>query len=98
MQLQRGDDAKIYFDTKSVADEQEADKVVLKASHGGALESIHGVISVGKQLIISGNVGPETGSIKFDGSVALYGTVLAGFFLISTGDISVEGNEGITNG
>ncbi|WP_186670544.1 FapA family protein [Sporosarcina sp. BP05] len=94
---QRGDDAKIYFDTKSVADEQEADKVVLKASHGGALESIDGLISVRKQLIISGNVGPETGSIKFDGSVAIYGTVLAGYSVNATGDISVEGNEGITN-
>nr|WP_255551092.1 FapA family protein [Sporosarcina sp. E16_8] len=94
---QRGNDAKIYFDRKSVTDEQEADKVVLKASHGGALESIDGLISVGKQLIISGDVGPETGSIKFDGSVAVYGTVLAGFSVNATGDISIEGNEGITN-
>ncbi len=94
---QRGDDAKIYFDRKSVTDEQEADKVVLRASHGGALESIDGLIGVGKQLIISGDVGPETGSIKFDGSVAVYGTVLAGFSVNATGDISVEGNEGITN-
>lgn len=94
---QPGDDTKIYFDRKSVTDEQEADKVVLKASHGGALECIDGLISVGKQLIISGDVGPETGSIKFDGSVAIYGTVLAGFSVNATGDISVEGNEGITN-
>ena len=80
-----------------MTEEQEADKVVLRASHGGALESINGLISVGKQLIVSGDVGPETGSIKFDGSVAIYGTVLAGFSVNATGDISIEGNEGITN-
>lgn len=93
----RGDDVKLYFDRKSVTDEQEADKVVLRASHGGALESIDGIISVGKQLIVSGDVGPETGSIKFDGSVVVLGTVIAGFSVNATGDISVEGNEGIIN-
>ncbi len=82
---------------KSVIDEQEMDKVVLRASHGGALESINGLIGVGKQLVISGDVGPETGSITFDGSVAVYGTVLAGFSVKATGDISIEGNEGVTN-
>ena len=55
------------------------------------------IIGVGKQLIINGDVGPETGSITFDGSVAVYGTVLAGFSVNATGDISIEGNEGITN-
>lgn len=94
---QHGDDAKVYYDRKSVTDEQEADKVVLRASHGGALESIDGLIGVGKQLIVSGDVGPETGSIKFDGSVAVYGTILAGFSVNATGNISIEGNEGITN-
>jgi uncharacterized protein len=94
---QRGHDEKIYYDRKSVIDEQEMDKVVLRASHGGALESINGLIGVGKQLVISGDVGPETGSITFDGSVAVYGTVLAGYSVNATGDISIEGNEGVTN-
>ena len=93
----RGDDEKIYYDRKSVTDEEEMGKIVLRAVHGGALESIDGLIGVGKQLVISGDVGPETGSITFDGSVVVYGTVLAGFSVNATGDISVEGNEGITN-
>jgi uncharacterized protein len=92
-----GDDEKIYYDKKSVNDEQEMDNVVLRASHSGALESIDGHIGVGKRLIISGDVGPETGSITFDGSVTVNGTILAGFSVNATGDISVEGNEGITN-
>ncbi|WP_188006663.1 DUF342 domain-containing protein [Sporosarcina sp. ANT_H38] len=94
---ERGNDAKIYFDRKSVDEEQDVDKLVLRASFGGALESIDGLIGVGKQLVVSGDVGPETGSITFDGSVVVYGTVLAGFSVNATGDISIEGNEGITN-
>ena len=63
----------------------------------GHLEYTNGIIGIGKQLIISGDVGPETGSITFDGAVAVYGTVLAGFSVNATGDISIEGNEGVTN-
>ncbi|NYF24632.1 FapA family protein [Sporosarcina sp. JAI121] len=93
----RGDDVMLSFDKKSVTEEQEKGKVVLRASHSGALEIINGVIGVGKQLIVNGDVGPETGSITFDGAVTVYGTVLADFSVNATGTISIEGNEGITN-
>ena len=72
-------------------------KVVLRALFDGALEFIGESVSVGKHLIINGDVGPETGSITFDGSVTVYGTVMAGYSVNATGDISIEGNEGVTN-
>lgn len=93
----RGEDAKLSFDRKSVSEAWEQDRFVLRASHGGALEWTDGQICVGKQLIIDGDVGPETGSITFDGAVTVYGTVLDSYSVHATGDISIEGNEGITN-
>ncbi|WP_318614972.1 FapA family protein [Sporosarcina sp. YIM B06819] len=94
---QRGNDEKLGYDRKAIHEEEQDGKIVLRALHGGALENTHGILSVGKQLVISGDVGPETGSITFDGSVVVYGTVLAGYSVKATGDISIEGNEGVTN-
>lgn len=93
----RGEDAKLSYDRKSVSEDWEQDRFVLRAAHGGALEWVDGLISVGKHLILDGDVGPETGSITFDGAVTVYGTVLAGYSIHATGDISIEGNEGVTN-
>lgn len=94
----RGTDAKLQYDRKSVTEVEEPGKTVLRAMFGGSLEFIDGgIVSVGQQLIINGDVGPETGSITFDGAVTVYGTVLAGYSVNATGDISIEGNEGITN-
>ena len=94
---QRGEEKQLAYDKKSVTEVQEMGKFVLRAAHGGALESIGGVIGVGKQLIVNGDVGPETGSITFDGAVKVFGTVNAGFSINATGSIAIEGNEGITN-
>lgn len=94
---QRGNDDKLSYDRKAITEVKEEGEIVLRAIHGGALEYINGVISIGKQLVISGDVGPETGNITFDGAVSIYGTVLAGYSVKATGDISIEGNEGITN-
>lgn len=93
----RGEDLKLSYNKKSINEEMEQDRVVLRASHGGALEWVDGQISVGKQLVIDGDVGPETGSITFDGAVTVHGTVLADYSIRATGDIAIEGNEGITN-
>lgn len=93
----KGEDVKLFYDRKSVGEFEEDGKVILRALHGGALEQTNGVIGVGKQLIIPEDVGTKTGSITFDGSVQIYGTVLAGFSVNATGDISIEGKEGITN-
>lgn len=94
----RGTDAKLQYDRKSVVEVEEQEKIVLRAMFGGSLEFIEGdIVSVGKELIINGDVGPETGSITFDGAITIYGTVLAGYSVNATGDISIEGNEGVTN-
>lgn len=94
---QKGNDEKLSYDRKAITEEEEEGKTVLRAMYGGALEYTNGIIGIGKQLIISGDVGPETGSITFDGAVSIYGTVLAGYSVKATGDISIEGNEGVTN-
>jgi len=94
---QRGNDNKLSYDRKAISEVEEQGKIVLRAIHGGALEHVNGVIGIGKQLVITGDVGPETGNITFDGAVSIYGTVLAGYSVKATGDISIEGNEGVTN-
>ena len=93
----RGSDAKLLYDRKSVVEVEEQEKIVLRALFGGALEFIDDYVGVGKHLIINGDVGLETGSITFDGAVTVNGTVMAGYSVKATGDISIEGNEGVTN-
>ncbi|MFS0575136.1 FapA family protein [Sporosarcina sp. 179-K 3D1 HS] len=93
----RGHDDKLMYDRLSVNEVQENDKIVLRAAHSGALEFTNGIVGVGKQLVIDGDVGPETGSISFEGTVIIRGTVIPGFSVTATGDISIEGNEGVTN-
>lgn len=93
----RGSDAMLQYDRKSIVEQEESGKIVLRSAFGGALEYKDNMISVGKQLLIQGDVGPETGSIVFDGAVVVYGTITAGYSVSATGDISVEGIEGVTN-
>lgn len=93
----KGLDSKLHYDRKSVEEVQENGKTVLRALHGGVLEFNNGIVGIGQQLIINGDVGPETGSITFDGTVVITGTVLAGYSVNATGDISVGAKEGVTN-
>lgn len=93
----KGNDVALQYDRKSVYEKEEDGKIVLYALHGGALEYTKGLVSVGKLLVITGDVGPETGSITFDGAVKIYGTVRAGYSVVATDDISIEAHEGITN-
>ena len=76
---------------------RKTSKIVLYALHGGTLEYTNGLVSVGKLLIIDGDVGLETGSITFDGVVKVNGTVHSDYSVVATGDISIEGEEGISN-
>lgn len=93
----KGLDNKLYYDRKSVEEVDEDGKKVLRAIHGGVLEFVNGIVGIGQQLVINGDVGPETGSITFDGTVVISGTVLAGYSVNATGDISIGANEGVTN-
>lgn len=92
-----GDDVIIEYDRESVYEQEEEGKIVIYALHGGTLEYINRLIGVGKLLVVDGDVGPETGSISFDGAVRVKGTVHAGYSVVATEDISIEGNEGVTN-
>src|SRR5690606_24523514 len=55
----RGNDEKLKYDRKSVVEVEEQGKIVLRALFGGALEFIEDYVSVGKHLIINGDVGPK---------------------------------------
>lgn len=92
-----GEDIALYYDKKTVEEVEEEDKIVLRAIHGGALQWKNGVVSVDKQLVVQGDVGPETGSLKFDGSIVIRGTVLASYSVVATGDISIEGRDSVSN-
>ena len=93
----KGGDLTLKYDRKSVVEHNEEGKVVIRALHDGALEFINNQVVVGKHLAIEGDVGAGTGSITFDGSITVKGSVQAGYSVIATEDISIEGNEGITN-
>ncbi|MCP1145175.1 FapA family protein [Lysinibacillus endophyticus] len=91
-----GKDTQLKYDKNSAKEVEENGKIVLYATTRGVLEERQGLISVNRHLPIDGDVGVETGNIKFDGSVTIRGTVMNGFSVVATGDISIEGEEGIT--
>jgi len=93
----RGKDAVLRYDRKSVTEEIEGDKVVLRAKYGGALEFSDDIVGVDKHLVIKGDIGPETGAVTFDGSVEILGTIYAGYSVNATGDVSINSIEGVTN-
>lgn len=91
-----GKDAPLKYDHKSAYEVEENGKIMLYAKTSGVVEHREGVISVNNHLPIEGDVGIETGNIRFDGSVTIKGTVMSGYSVIATGDISIEGAEGIS--
>lgn len=93
----KGSDLTLHFDRKSVVEHDEEGKIVLRALHDGALEFIDDQVVVGKHLSVEGDVGAGTGSITFNGSVTVKGSVHAGYSIVATDNISIEGSEGVTN-
>lgn len=96
-QALNGSDVILRYDKKSVYEIAEQNKIVIRAVHGGALEFVDGLVTIGQHLMIKGDVGIETGSITFDGAVSISGTIQAGYSVVATGDISIEGKVGVTN-
>lgn len=92
-----GKDYAFAYDAKSVYLTEENGREVLRAKHGGTVEFERGMIHVGHLLVIDGDVGPNTGDIRFNGAVTIKGTVQPGYSVRATGDISIELEEGITN-
>ncbi|MGG0657840.1 DUF342 domain-containing protein [Rummeliibacillus pycnus] len=91
-----GDDIPLNFDPTSIYVQEEDGKTVLRAMDGGVLDFTNGTFSIKNHLIIQNDVGIETGNLKFDGSITIRGTILAGYSVVATGDIQVEGAEGVT--
>ena len=90
-----GEDLPLKYDTKSAYEVEEEGKTVLRSKTKGVIGEVNGVLTVQKHLVIEGDVGLETGNLKFDGSIQVRGTVMAGYSIIASGDISIESNEGV---
>lgn len=90
-----GKDLNLKYDSKSVYEIDELGKSVLRAQMNGVLDIQDGKIMVRKHLPINGDVGVETGNLKFDGSISITGTVISGFSVIASGDISIESSDGV---
>lgn len=91
----KGKDLNLKYDSKSVYEIEELGKSVLRAQMNGVLDIQDGRIMVHKHLPINGDVGVETGNLKFDGSISITGTVISGFSVIASGDISIESSDGV---
>ncbi|MFP4565986.1 MAG: flagellar assembly protein A [Spirochaetaceae bacterium] len=77
------------------AEEQADGSTVVVAAVSGELAADRSSIDVRPARTIKGNVGVETGNIKFPGSVYVKGGVDAGYYVFANGDIRItEGVEG----
>lgn len=95
--VENGKNKKLQFDEKTVAAHKEDGKIVLRSLIDGVVEFHAGKISVGNHLIINGDVGVGTGNIQFDGNVTVKGTVIDGFSVSATHDISILSEFGVSN-
>lgn len=93
---QPGRDASLKYDKKSAYEVEEVGKIVLRSKISGVLEHGKSGIGVNKHLPIDGDVGVGTGNIDFDGTITIKGTISAGYTVIATGDIAIEGPEGVS--
>ena len=91
----KGKDRTLKYDSKSVYEIEEEGKSVLRAQFNGVLDIQDGKIMIYKHLPIKGDVGVETGNLKFDGSISITGTVTSGFSVVASGDISIESSDGV---
>ncbi|AYC29533.1 DUF342 domain-containing protein [Paenisporosarcina cavernae] len=94
---EKGADTKFLYDRKTVEEKMVNGKWTLVATVAGVLDVQDGVMGVSKHLVINGDVGPETGNLKFDGSITIRGTVLSGFSVVAAGDIAIESTDGVLN-
>lgn len=92
-----GKDASLRYDPNSVYESEEEDRIVLRARHNGVLDISDGTVKLLQHLTIQGDVGIETGNLDFKGSILIKGTVTPGYRVRALGDISIEGNTGVTS-
>jgi uncharacterized protein (DUF342 family) len=63
----------------------------LVAAVGGELVFENDKMSIRERLALSGDVGAETGNVKFPGSVSVKGSILSGYSLFAGGDVAIGG-------
>ncbi len=66
------------------------DENILVANLDGCVEVLQKVVSVSAVVIIKGDVDYDSGNIDFNGSVVIQGSVLPGFSVKATGDVTIE--------
>jgi len=69
----------------------EGGERILVAAVGGELVVEKNRISVREHLALQGDVGAQTGNVRFPGSIKVAGSVLAGYSLVAGGDVAVGG-------
>ncbi|RFU65644.1 DUF342 domain-containing protein [Peribacillus glennii] len=92
-----GKNKKLIYDRKTVGEYEEDGKVVLRALIDGVVEFQGGKIAVGNHLLIDGDVGVETGNVQFNGSITVTGTVMDGFSVWASNDLSILSELGVSN-
>ena len=91
-----GKDIPLKYDASSIYEQEVDGKIIIRAKNNGVIDNTNEKLAINKHLQIKKDVGLETGNLKFDGSITISETVVAGFSVEATGDISIEGIEGVT--
>ncbi len=91
----RGKDRILRYNSRSIEEVEEGNKVVLRAKKDGVVVYEDGRICVLDHLVIPGDVDYSTGNIEFNGNVTVKGTVWDGFKVVADRDISILGEMGI---
>lgn len=91
-----GKDLILKYNPESVYESEENGKIIIRSKTAGVLDDSNGLISILQHLEIKTDIGVETGNIVFNGSIAIKGTVLPGYSVKATGDISIEAKEGVS--
>jgi Predicted polymerase, most proteins contain PALM domain, HD hydrolase domain and Zn-ribbon domain len=91
-----GGDAVPEHDASIREEKQEDGSTLFVAAVGGELivEGLFGSggrVSIRERYATQGDVGPETGNVKFPGTVQVAGSVRSGYTLVAGGDVTVTG-------
>jgi len=85
----------IVYPGKNVIQEKVEDKEIFRAACSGQVVYNFGFSSINVQvspiLKINGNIDFNTGNINFKGSVEILGSILSGFSVIATGNVTIMG-------
>lgn len=91
-----GKDLILKYDSNSVYEVVENGKNIIRAKLSGVLDDSQGKVRILQNLMINSDVGVETGDLEFAGSIAIKGTILPGYTVRATGDISITATDGVS--